>query len=296
MISVRVQRLFDKLKYELVWMTPAKAAQLLEDNTINSRGESRTRANGFCEAMLGNFWHLNLADALIFVWRDGVLRTFNGQTRLRAVVLSGKPEVFVQVILDEETEALFSDAGLDTGRKRQVRDYFRSHDLGNGTVAQVSSLLHRQVTGKSNGIFEKIGAFKQQYADGIEFASSPEHCPARQGISVAIRGAIARAYYSHDRERLHDFGNMLAEADWVAPKGADSGVKLLYNLIYQQQLKFGGGGSATDLLYRYCAPAVHAFCQRRRLKKLNPVKYIGQHLPLPGENLDARKAKLLGVC
>jgi hypothetical protein len=281
MIKKSLQKLFSQLQYELVEITPAKAEKLLEHNVKNYRLLSRYTANRYADAMTAGKWYLNLLDPLLFIEEYGTLIVLNGQHRLRAVALSKTKQQFVQVVLTEETLPLYNDAATDNGVVRRIQDYFRAHSLGDKNAAALSYLLFRQLTGKRRGMPEEVAEVAYRYPEGVQFAASYDNCPARKGISIAVRAAIARAYYSQDRERLQRFGNMLARGDWSDPQGADSGVRLLYNLIYQQQLKFGGGGSATDHLYKYCEPAVYLFCQQKPRKILKPVKTVGHYLELP---------------
>jgi hypothetical protein len=94
---------------EIRTITPADAAKLLEQNTSN-RTLNKAAVNRYAAAMARGEWLVG--NDAICIGKDGLL--LNGQHRLNAVALSGKPQQFL-VRVDVESADL---KAMDQGNKR----------------------------------------------------------------------------------------------------------------------------------------------------------------------------------
>lgn len=102
------------LKREVVLVTPDMAKEWLEAKNAINRTVNWAMVREYARRMGANEWHLN-GDALKFDAEDNL---FEGQHRLHAVVLHGKP-VYFEVIRGMPYEDRFEDGG----RPRSLGDY-----------------------------------------------------------------------------------------------------------------------------------------------------------------------------
>lgn len=120
------------MKIEEIEMTPALAAKLLEQNTVN-RLLSPPRVNALADAIDRGDW---LADANpIKLGDDGTL--IDGQHRLHAIVKAGKA---VTCLLATGVPAI-ARLSVDTGRPRSLADYMRMNAVKAATDAAAAARL-----------------------------------------------------------------------------------------------------------------------------------------------------------
>jgi len=122
------------MKIEETQMTPALAAKLLEQNTVN-RLLSPARVNALADAIDRDGW---LADANpIKIGEDGTI--IDGQHRLYAIVKAGKA---ITCLLASDVP-IIARMSVDTGRPRSFADYLRMNGIVSATdVAAVARFLH----------------------------------------------------------------------------------------------------------------------------------------------------------
>src|SRR5215469_10043868 len=98
-----------KLQVEQVWITPERAAKLLESNTHN-RGDKEKKVNQYAQDMLNGKWRLN--GEAIKISKSGFIA--DGQNRLMACVKAGVAfETLIVFNVDDEAQEV-----MDTGAAR----------------------------------------------------------------------------------------------------------------------------------------------------------------------------------
>lgn len=119
-----------KAQVDLVTLTPAKAAEYLENLLADQRPLSESRVKVMVEDMKYGRWRLS-SDCIVLV--NG--RLANGQHRLWAVVEADKPMPFL--LLRTDDEELYKV--LDCGRSRSVADVV--HVPAGGQVTAIANLV-----------------------------------------------------------------------------------------------------------------------------------------------------------
>ena len=127
------------MKVEIIEMTPALAASLIEHNTMN-RLLSPPRVNWLADCIDRGAWKAD--GSAIKVDRDGVL--IDGQHRLHAILKTGK-SVQCLLITDMDPETRLT---VDSGRPRHFGDFLRMNGIANSTdVAATTKIVWRNETG-----------------------------------------------------------------------------------------------------------------------------------------------------
>lgn len=109
-----------------VLVTPQMAEEMLKHN-IGNRPQSQTEIEYMASVMDAGKWVFN-GDIIRF---SQALKLVDGQHKLEAVILSGKPQRFhIQCGLSDEAFAT-----IDTGRKRTAGDTLAVHGVANPNVA-----------------------------------------------------------------------------------------------------------------------------------------------------------------
>jgi len=130
-VEQQISLTFDTTKNSLQiypeFITPAKAAQLLESNIENNRKVNRKVVDSYARQMLDGLWHSDSGETIKF---DTASRLCDGQHRLRGVVRAGemsdeqnKPFKGVEMLIASgiPKEALTS---IDDGHKRTLSNAF----------------------------------------------------------------------------------------------------------------------------------------------------------------------------
>ena len=105
-----------KLQVEQVWITPERAAKLLESNTHN-RGDKEKKVNQYAQDMLNGKWRLN--GEAIKISKSGFIA--DGQNRLMACVKAGVAfETLIVFNVDDEAQEV-----MDTGAARSLNDVLK---------------------------------------------------------------------------------------------------------------------------------------------------------------------------
>jgi hypothetical protein len=244
---------------EIMWITPAMAANWLERCHPRNRMPRKGKVHEFSEEQKAGRWWLSDQCITFDVDENNI----NGRTRLTACVRSGVPFQAI-VARNWPRESIIV---LDQGTRRSTDDNFKI--LGRDYPFHCGATVRRLLSGWRFG-FEKtysdqvIDEFMQRHGQSVAFAHRV--APAGKGrfSSASIRAVIARAHICRrGRSRLERFGEVLTGDD--AAKG-DEGAVVLRNYIARR--RSGHSGGDRQRLYRYTEGALDAFLNLERIGQL----------------------------
>lgn len=188
----------------------------------------------------------------------------DGQHRLMAIVKAGRPALLIVIrglrrqsmtCVDENTRRTVADVYGQVGDRRPISKF----------EAATASVMYMSTTGNSAATCDKefwIQYINEHY-DAIMFAS---HALNSRGpvCHSAIRGAIARAWYTQDRVRLEEFGAVLNGGGFTDSE-CDFAAVALRNYYLAEKQRLGGQGGRLSL-YRRTVMGLQAFLERKPLK------------------------------
>lgn len=193
----------------------------------------------------------------------------DGQHRLQAIVASGKPQwMWVYEGLTREAVLV-----IDTHATRSVADGCTL--VGVPTTPREVAAIRRMwssvyaVFNRDHMDPDEVLHFRRRHATALQFAFDNLGGSAHsKGINSApVVAAVARAWYSVDRERLAEFCRVLVTGIVESPTRDGSAIRL-------RDLLLSPIGSSTGEKYRrelYCKSqtAIQAFLEGRQLKRLD---------------------------
>lgn len=263
-------------------ITPAKAEAYLKHNTSNRRIRPRKVERYTKVIREGRFQTTHQGIAFNC---DGTL--LDGQHRLSAIVAAGKA-VRMWVARHLPRESLY---GIDQGAVRRPLDIIgplgiqHSEELTNAhcaTARAMASGMYPGILGRNlaaNDVFdwtnEDVLEFISLHFDAIHFACSLPLGECRNGT---IRGVLARAWYTEDRERIAEFAEVLRTS--IAASRGDSGAAKFRD-FYMKSGRGSGSSALRAEIYGKCEAALCAFLGRRPLSRLAAVE--SERFPIPGE-------------
>lgn len=206
------------MKIEEIDMTPALAAKLLEQNTLN-RLLSPARVNTLADAIDRGGW---LIDANpVKIGDDGTV--IDGQHRLHAIVKAGK-KVRCLIARDVPSTARMS---VDTGRPRSFADYLRLNGVTSATdVAAITRFLYWYRNGmdrKEIIDLARLWEFYQKEEDAITEATARSKTTYHyvRSIQRSVMGTAWAVFSDIDREDAETFWSQL-RGDVPACSGANA--------------------------------------------------------------------------
>jgi len=249
-------------------ITPGQAKRILTENNGRNRPLSQSHANRMAKLITdGDF---KLTHQGIAFNCDGTL--IDGQHRLWAVVISGIATEFMV------TRGLPADArdSIDLGRKRDARDviFFDDEKVGDMEIATARMMFAQGEISVANTMtIPDVKRYLYQHWDAIVFATTGAKS---RGYPAAARAAIARAWYSVDRDRLGQFKECYLSG--IAPCLADGVAVRLKNLILSSP------GLTRLSIYRRTENTIAKFIAR---EPVTVIKEITKELfPVPGDDED----------
>ncbi len=269
-----------QMKFRVVVMTPAWAADLLKNNHPRNRRKKERRIESYARDMRQGYWKLTPEPVCVDV--DGHLT--NGQNRLSAVIVAGC-EVPMVLVTGCPVDSI---TGQDMGATRNVADMacISGERLQHGATA-TPGVIRAMNAGLTQATLTNVEVlmFAKEHADALDFAFE---CLPKQikGITqAAVRAVIARAYYKRNsRTRTREFCEVLVSGLPTRPK-ADSGAIRLRN--YLVDLIGAGVGRKSShrvksyIIYAKCERALKAFHDEEPIEKL--IEYKREMFPLPSE-------------
>jgi hypothetical protein len=241
-------------------VTPAMARAMLECNTKNRRMRP-SWVKFLARCITEDRWHVTHQG--IAFNGDGTL--LDGQHRLAAIVQANKP-VKVMVTRGLDCDAMYA---IDGGKTRDICDIAGplglGLDLGRDTVATARAMLASGVDpSKLNITREEVLQFITENQEAVAFANRV--VAKNTGVTHAcVRGAVGRAWYTADRDRLEEFGAAYCTGVTNGPQ--DSAAAILRTAYLRDRRSFGSRAGRSSL-YRKTQAALRAFLQRRPVTKL----------------------------
>lgn len=261
------------MEYKRVFVTPDLAAKMLESNTHN-RDLKQTVVDKYASDMAKGLYqetHQGIAVA-----DDGTI--LDGQHRLWAVIQSGVSVWFwicygaekkTQLVIDGQKPRSPADSITLSGDIGRVTNQHTSiaRSMANGYLPKGSRVLLSTTD---------VMHFIATHREAIDF-SIDVHGRCR-GLTATVRSAIARAWYTQDRELLRSFVEVFVSG--VCPRGpADSGATVLAKVI--SGFQSGAGQQIRTNIYRKAERAMQAFLSGQAVSKLYEVQ--SELYPIPGD-------------
>lgn len=258
------------MKASVEHITPSKAEQLLNRNTINRKLREGV-VEKYASDMRAGLW--TECTAPIAFYEDGELA--DGQHRLFAIVESGKGQTFPVIRGIQRVAGLNIDTGfgrtlLDNARISGRDDLNLSHNLI-ATARVVENRKRDKQRGFSNAE-RVVWIEKHQEAARWAIANGPQ---GRSIGNALVWGAIARAYYhEEDKERLEYFGR-------VIQRGFSNGEEDSAGVSIRNYLQALPSQSAVpwDELFLKVQNAIWYFMRKKRLTVIKRVE--DERYPLP---------------
>lgn len=266
-------------KSEKVTITPALAQTYLDANADNRDIRTRT-VNRYARLMKRGKWKLTHQG----IGFDENGRLVDGQHRLRAIVVADVPvEMMVTTGLDPET---FRD--VDTGVRRN--DVDRLKFAGHSDVQLRSAACCRAMLHAAAGLLAQRGRVRladvfeegdyldyyEKHHKAIEFAMC-EMKTTRGLYNGQFLAAVARAYYTVDRDRLQQFLRVYTTGMSETLKDSVA-IRLRNNAINTGMEKKRSGGE----FYFKTETAIKLFMDGKDTDRLYAASE--ELFPVPGDN------------
>jgi hypothetical protein len=247
-------------------ITPEKATEYL--NTINRQRPLRLKtAKSYAEDMGAGHWLLT-HQGIAFDDRGCLI---DGQHRLRAVILAGKPVEFMvtrQVPATPQNGIVsFTMDSFDRGIRRTVGDQLEMTNVKGGkSVAACCSAIafsqtneHRSLTtAQTREVYLQFG----KEVDHVLLKRSREH-----GIRTAsVIGAVAFAMKTHP-DKMIEFYDLLVRNEGLWSTGVTNPVYRLRQML-GLGITAGDGWACRSRTIRGTLNACHAFAEGRGLEKI----------------------------
>lgn len=237
---------------KLVRVTPAIAAEYLEQSEKNYRNISQKTVDMYARAMKNGEWLLT-PQGMSFDTNDHLI---DGQHRLRAVVQSGVTiEAYVATGVPKDREI-----AIDAGKVRRFDDHakylgmtYRHHYLAVAKVMEYGSDAHYPQMQP----YEEI-ALVEKYMEPISFAARGQ---SRGYANAVVIAQIAKAYcYPEYKQCLNAFIDVLHTGKYAS--GGDEAAILLRNVIFIHKER------DRKVLCKKTQSAIRAFYKREPYTKL----------------------------
>lgn len=265
----------DRVRFEVLKVTPALATKWLEGNVIN-REIRQKHVNKLARQFRDGKGRLT-NNAVAF---DGgePPRLLDGQHRLWAIIESG---VAVTMLVGWGFEGAEMQAIIDTGLTRTGRDTAKISGHPDATNRQISVARCMMRYGSGYNISmtsnQDIVAYYGKVKAAIIFALNDvlrvgDKCPP--GYSQAgLVAVIAQAYHSRPADRLVEFGDILRSGNRRGHPGSEAVLLMREYLIRPVGLVTQHG------VYRRTQTALDAFLRNEQLPELYETRE--QRFPLP---------------
>ena len=222
-----------KLHYEMKTISPEEAARMLQ-TSIRNRVLHQATVEHYAREMKAGLWMMT--GEPIQVSATGSL--LNGQHRLQAIIVSGKPQAFL-IIRGVEDAAMKC---IDTGKKRTIGDILSMYAVSNANLVAATVLLCMRYdatkTPCENGrwTWSPTGGNKTEGSAFLRFRPTAEEeirfLSGHQGLKTSV--SLAASAYKESGSRffapsmaafIHFYGAK------HAPEQADEFVNQLYRAI-----------------------------------------------------------------
>ena len=261
------------MTFREIEITPSMASQWLESNTHN-RPLRQSVIVKYARDMSSGRW-LRTHEAIALA-KDGTI--VDGQHRLCAIVLAEVP-VMMMVAFDAEMD---SQLVIDCGSMRSPFDVIRL-TRGHSKVSRAGLSIARQFCATRRIAHgptrqEIIQAY-DEHRQAIEFVTAAFSAHIRGVSTTPVMTVVARAWYTHNRERLLRFCQLLESGKGFAP--GDEAALVLRNWLIMGKVAHNHKMTRESMIYGKTARALASFLIHEPVDKL----YIPnvELFPLPTE-------------
>jgi len=151
------------------------------------------------------------------------------------------------------------------------------HDVTTARAMSNAGSGYVNITASSRLAGDELAAYIEKHRAAIEFSCSLFKANTKGVSSSPLRGIVARAFYTHDPERIAQFVNILYTGMVDNPQ-EDSAAIRVRNFLQENTM---GHGSGIPIIYRKVSSGLLAFLQKRPLTKLYEASE--ELFPIPGE-------------
>lgn len=241
-------------------ITPAKAKAYFAANAKN-RKVRQGNVDKYAKDMMAGKWKLTHQG--ICFYADGTLA--DGQHRLLAIIKAGFP------VKMNVTRGLDKNAGttLDIGGVRNDVDLSLAMGVDFGLTPQMVAcsnamrVTHRR---EQETVQDRLG-FAVAHLDAIKFAVAS--CKTGVAKIAMVRGVVARAWYTADRDHLARFGDVVSTGRGEGPH--DDAAIILRNLVIRDPGISSGYANRTTLNLKVQS-ALRSFLDGRSISRLFEAK------------------------
>lgn len=242
-------------------ITKKIADEMLSRNSTNRTLRTRY-VNQYARDMMGRKWRPKPL-AICFL-PDGSLG--NGQHTLRAISLTGIPQVFlVARNVPKSTIAI-----MDRGAVRSIEDVsvFVGEKMTR-TEASIAKVLMLGVAAKSTLSFDEISVGYRYYQEAIDFVVKGAR--REKGISTAVLSVCARASFTHSHAEISSFLDVIHTG--ISSPEQSAAIRL------RDILKSAVGIPDRVDIYQRTQSALYAFLQKRPISKV--LRTENEYFPIP---------------
>lgn len=248
----------------------AKAAV---ESMSGNRPLNHSRVRSYMRAMLDGRWLLS-PHPMVF---DRTGRFIDGQHRAYAIMGVSKiiPNFTLTVQVARNCDADVArviDNGLPKGAA--AIGSMIHNAMGRAEVACATGMMYKPSRNKkirNKWLPDEIANWYDEHREAIDFSIrhiSHNTFPVVSGIA---RIAMARAWYSEDRERLAEFG-AVARTMVCEDEGDSAAHVLKQQSLGMQARRMSANSYGMANSYSVCSAAIRAFCLRQSVRLLRPSK------------------------
>ncbi len=245
-------------------VAPELAAEWLEKSQdVRNRTTTPSRVAIYAKQMKEGKWRVTHQG--IAFDEHGLLT--DGKHRLTAVVQAGVVVEFWVYYGLQQKDMI----AVDKHRPRTEQNslYISGMDVTRHDVTTARAMSNAgsgyvNITASSRLAGDELAAYIEKHRAAIEFSCSLFKANTKGVSSSPLRGIVARAFYTHDPERIAQFVNILYTGMVDNPQ-EDSAAIRVRNFLQENTM---GHGSGIPIIYRKVSSGLLAFLQKRPLTKL----------------------------
>lgn len=254
-------------------ITPEQAQYWLDNHNTANRKLREPHAANIARQMDLGYWNGDTHEGIAFA-KDGSL--IDGQHRLRAVVLHGRPVEMLVWTGQEPDNRLVVGAGTP----RTAADTLQI--AGYQVTRHVPATLNRLITG---GVEVKRGeklstkeleAAYLQHREAVEFAHTALPKTPNVHLSAALRAAVARAYYHVSADLLSQFCEAYLKCRPIGERNCTAAIMLR---SYTTKNRGLNSKKAQAKLYKMTQNMIHRFQNGEDVGLVRPAG--SEMFPLP---------------
>lgn len=261
----------------LTQVNPELAAKWLEQSKdVRNRTTTLSRVAYYAKQMREGNWRVT-HQGIAF---DEQNHLTDGKHRLTAICQAGVTvDMWVYYGLSQK-----SMIAVDKHRPRTEQNslYISGMDVTRHDVTTARSMSNAgsgyvNIAASSRLAGDELAAYIERHRAAIDFSVGLFKANSKGVSSSPVRGLVARAFYTHDPERIAQFINILYTGMVDHPQ-EDSAAVRVRNFLQENSV---GAGTGVSIVYKKVSSGLLAFLQKRPLTKLYEASE--ELFPIPGE-------------